>query len=451
MYLRSINNVHNELKETELYKGKRPSIKPLFIDRCNYLLNSIIHINKMKYWEDLSKFEPIPLNSTQLQLILGRDYLSIVNTLQELDIIKINHSYLTTATLKATNINRKLKGLKNIKAEVTNKTYSLTPKALEKGLIKVGVLSPRMEGKINEYRKKKFKEYLKEPMHEQIINSTFQVEFNYINKEANEALNKYDINTDKGQYFTETYSELKEINSYTETSQYIEDSNFYYTQSKKVDRVYHYYTTIPKAYRQALRHKDGSQLAEIDLSNSQPLIMGLNYLNSKTTLTRSDKELRKDLLNANFYKRIAEHAKEKGDLEFYNLYENSYGELKRLILGEGLYFNYIPDFNKIKKAERYLLQCYPDFIHYLRNKKRLNGYKSVSQQAQQIEAKIFITGIFKDLKENDFALPVHDSLIVRKDEVKRYLNTLVENLINQFPTLTNAKELFKIKTYDNRY
>jgi len=444
MYLRSIRNLDKEIKETALYKEKRPTSKPVLIDRCNYLLNSIISINRKKFKEKTGKYKPVPLNSRQLKEVLGRNYLGIVNVLQELDIIEVNHSYLSKATLKATNSKRK----KKIKVEVTSKTYSLTHKALDKGIIKVGVLSERMEGKINAYRKKTFKEYLNNPMHHKIINSTMQVNFNSENKEAIEATQQYEANTPKGQFYNETFTELEEINNYTTTSEYIDNTNYYYMQSQKVDRVYHYYTTIPKAYRQALRHKDDSKLGEIDLSNAQPLIIGLEYLNSKTTLTRSDKLLKEDLLNANFYKRIAEQALKNEDYDIADLFTSDYSKFKAMVLGEGLYFNYIPDFKKIKKAEIYLLECYPNFILYLRNKKRLNGYKSVSHEAQRIEAKIFITGIFTDLKENDFALPVHDSLIVRKDEVKKYLKKLAENLTNQFPTLTNAKELFKIKTYE---
>lgn len=119
-----------------------------------------------------------------------------------------------------------------------------------------------------------------------------------------------------------------------------------------------------------------------------------------------------------------------------------------MVLGEGLYFNYIPDFKKIKKAEKYLLELYPQFILYLREKKRYHGFKIVSHTAQQIEANIFITEVFTNLKENDFALPVHDALIVRQTEIEKYHNLLAMNLTKQFPTLTNAKELLKIKLYE---
>lgn len=448
MYLYSINDLHHELKETEYYQKKRPSIKPVLVDKVNFLLNSIIHPNRTKYKHEIESYDSVPLLSSELAAMLGnREYTRIIEVLEKLDILKVNHSYISKETLKITNRNRKKNGYKTLKKEAQSKTYSLTDKALNKGIKKVGLLSPRMENKINAYRKKTIQEYLNEPMHEKIINSTFQVDFIYTNKEANEALNKYEPDTVKGQFFTETYNELKEISTYSDTSQYLENSNYYYTQSKKVNRVYHYYTTIPKAYREALRHKDGSQLSEIDLSNAQPLILGLDYHNSKTTLTRSDKELKEDLLKGNFYERIAKQALKNNDAEFYNLYENNYGEFKAKVLGEGLYFNYIPDFKKIKPAEKYLLQLYPDFIQYIRNEKRLYGYKYVSHMAQRKEASIFITGIFKNLNQNDFALPVHDALIIKEKEVEKYLNKLVASFKTIFPLVENPRELFKIKNY----
>lgn len=250
MYLRSIKNLDKEIKETALYKEKRPTSKPVLIDRCNYLLNSIISINRKKFKEQTGKYKPVPLNSRQLKEVLGRNYIDIVKALKSLGYIKVNSSYLSKATLQATNNNRRKYGKKKVKSKVSSKTYSLTPKALSQDIAKVGVISERIEGKINAYRKKTFKEYLENPMHRKIINSTMQVNFNSENKEAIEATKQYEENTAKGQFYNETFTELEEINNYTTTSEYIDNTNYYYMQSQKVDRVYHYYTTIPKAYRQ---------------------------------------------------------------------------------------------------------------------------------------------------------------------------------------------------------
>jgi hypothetical protein len=427
MFLNSIEGIHEAVKATNYYKSKGDKMKPVIIDKVNFFLNAINSGNL--HHQDLFQFTPVPLHSKILRNMLGRyEAENIINILQEMDIIQVNHSY-------------------EIGKE--SKKYGLTDNAKNFKYTPVGVLSERMEKKILNYKNNLFNYYLKDKkIHSKIINNLTKLSFNPDNQKALTALNQNEKGTNKDKYYNNTYEALKEMNGYTSINQYIKCSNFYYTQSHKVNRVFHYFSTIPKAFRESLTLKDGTLLADLDLKNAQPLIMGLNYLKSKRWYTTSDKMLLNDLLSGNFYNKIAEHAKNKGDLEFYNLFTNDYGEFKATVLGQGLYYHYVP-LDIIKNAEKYLRELYPDFMKNLREKKRVTGYKSVSIEAQQIEASIFIDGLFSQLDNDQFAVPVHDAVLVKSDEVEKFKIKLINIFRSKFTLLTHeqVQNLFRITYY----
>lgn len=443
MYLHSIDGIHHLIKQTPYYKGKRPSEKPVFIDKCNLFLNWIYEGNRHN-WE-LSQYKPVPLHRNILRNQLGRhENEIIIKILQELNIIEVNQGY-TSALFAA-----KLSKTTGTKINPVSKQYGIS-QAMKNGgkIIKVGVISQRMEKKLRAYKSKVIKGYCSQPMHRQIIDNLIELKFIPGTKKVLEALLKPEPGTEKDIYFREAFNQLQELNEYTDITDYIDSPHFYYTQSKKVGRVFHYFATIPKGFRESLKLKDGTPLAEIDLKNSQPLIIALNYLQANDgKLNKSDGMLLNDVMDGNFYKRVAEQARKNNDEEMYNLFEQNYSKFKAVVLGQGLYFNYLP-LTAIKPVERYLIQLYPYFMHYVRELKRLQGYKYISQQAQAIESRIFIDNIFT-LDNNLFAVPVHDSLLVRCDEVKEILSKLVRSFLDTFSFLDSdqARELFRI-TYFN--
>jgi hypothetical protein len=427
MFLNSIDGLHTAVKQTNYYKSKGDKIKPILLDKVNFILNAI-WLGNMHHWE-LSQFKPVPLHNKILRNMLGRyEAENIIKLLQEMDVIQVNHSYIIGKE---------------------SKKYGLTDNAKTFKYIQVGILSGRMEKKILNYKNDLLNYYLKDKIiHSKIIHNLTKLSFNPATPKALTALNQNEKGTDKDKYYKSTYQALQEMNGYTSINQYIKCSNFYYTQSKKVNRVFHYFSTIPKPYRESLTLKDGTLLAEIDLKNSQPLIIGLNYLNGKAMHTTTDKMLLGDILEGNFYNRIAKHALNKGDLEMHNLYTSNYGKFKATVLGQGMYFNYVP-LEAVKNAETYLMGVYPDFMKYLREKKRVNGYKSISIEAQQIEAGIFINDLFTRLDNNHFAVPVHDSIIVKSNDVNQFLIKLIDIFRSKFPLLSRqqVQNLFRITYY----
>ena len=121
--------------------------------------------------------------------------------------------------------------------------------------------------------------------------------------------------------------------------------------------------------------KNDNVLENFDNSLENPSIKG------------DDRQIIWDVIKGVFYKRVAEQALKDGDVDFYNLFTDDYSEFKSKVLGEGLYFLSIP-LASIKPSEKYLMELYPTFMSWLRKKKYMYNYKSISIDAQKFESDI---------------------------------------------------------------
>ncbi|WP_026837008.1 hypothetical protein [Gillisia sp. JM1] len=448
MYLYSIPQLHKVVQSSDLYKSKiKRTDKDILIDKFNWVIHSIVQSNRHKA-NTLFQSQPVPLHREILKSMLGKaEYIKITRELVELGYITIDHNYTSTAFLKLYNNNRIAEGKKALPhLKPSSKKYALSDKALNEGIVKVGVLTSRMRIKIRKYKTEKIKKYSNDKIHSKILNSITKVEFNPNHTKAIETINKYVGVTDKDKYYNEVYHELQELKQINSVNQLAESDFFYYTQSENVGRVFHYLSTIPKPFRESLQLKSGGKLSEIDLKNSQPLIIALNYLKDTN---QTNTKLLNDVLSGNFYNAVAQQALKNNDVDTFNQFSENYSKFKANVLGKGLYFNYIPNPNDVKPMERYLMELYPNFMKYIRNKKRVKGYKIISIEAQLIESSIFIDGLYSQLNKTDVAIPVHDSIIVPTENEGYFLDKLIYIFKQTFPYISNGhiKELFRITQY----
>lgn len=155
-----------------------------------------------------------------------------------------------------------------------------------------------------------------------------------------------------------------------------------------------------------------------------------------------------DVLDGVFYKRVAEQALKDGDTDFYNLFTDDYSEFKSKVLGQGLYFILIP-VEEVKPSEKYLMELYPTFMSWLRERKYKTDYKTISIEAQRLESDIFIRQLYTDLDEDKFAIPIHDSIICKVEDVEFFRNRLikiVQDTFSDFPP-SLFEDIFKVKEY----
>jgi hypothetical protein len=465
MYLKSLNGLNDLVKETDYYKNKlKPTDKGLLIDKTNIVINHIINGNR-NIWS-IDYFQPIPLNAEILKKQLGRNYKEIISLLIDLDIIETDNKYLTALT--ATKITKQT----NYKITAQSKNYGLTSTAKAMEIVKVGVLTKRIEKKIIETKESELNEYLKDKkVHSKIINNLKYLTFTISDLQVALELVKLNNETEIDHY-TDCFNALQDLNNITGVNEFKTSLNFFYSANNKVGRVYHYYTTIPKQYRHHLRHSDGSRLVELDLKNSQPLILMLLYFKAvthtisdipttKSTNVNSDILYWFDTNKENLIKTIAPTEtdfimltaelnmlfEEMVNGTFYSsisddmLDETSYKELKVNVLKS--FYSYPND--KLSETETIIKNAYPYFFKFIRLIKKERSNKELSHLAQIYESSIFIDKVFTELDINMFAVPVHDSILVKENDLHVVKKIITEAIVDTF-SISSALALQLLST-----
>jgi len=448
MKIYTVAEIQTKLQETELYKSIRPTSKKLLLDKCNVLLHFIIVNNIYKNKWDVYNYSDIHLHSDLLKTMLGkRYYKAIIHTLIEVGLVEVDDSFISATYINMLNYKRSRIGLHKLSISPASKKYGLTSLAKRHGVEKVEINSKKIVKKMIGHKTEVLGAYLSDPIHRKIIKSTMDLYFDppFIFDEVKEITGKV-LNEQAIKYYKNVYESLLAINKYNTIKEYQECENYYYTHSKKVGRVFHTYSSIPKLYRKHLVHIDGSSLMEIDLKNSQPLLLSLKYLEE----TKNKTAIFKDVVGGNFYKKVQEMAKSLGYDDLSNLYFDNYSKFKSRVLGQGLYFRNLP-LKSIKHSENCLLQLYPDFMKWLRETKGRFGYKYISYQGQRLESGIFIRDIFQEITDGTFCVPIHDSLII-KTQNKVYFEGILKSIFKKrFPFLTGEQitGFLNIKTLEN--
>jgi len=90
---------------------------------------------------------------------------------------------------------------------------------------------------------------------------------------------------------------------------------------------------------------------------------------------------------------------------------------------------YVPNFN--------IHKLFPIVSNYIKKYKSSN-YKNMASHLQRIESKIWIDDILNEIP-CEFALPIHDSVIVKEEDVDNVYNYI----LNKYPELRFKKEIIK--------
>ncbi len=418
----------------------KPTDKLLLIDKCNFIIHSIVEGNRHNWYvQDYGEVQLMSkILIEQLGSKINRrngkaEYINIINLLIELNYIKKDESYISTDMADVENKKRLKKGvMTSIRPE--SKTFWLTLYAKNKGIKKVGVLSKRSEERILRYRFRELEKYYKNPFHKNIMDNIFNLHFNY--KKASPILKNVQLNSKielkrlaqqnnttqkaklkekkqadriikKLEFYERIFATLKNMNGYSSAKDYFLTEGFYYKVSNKVDRLYHFHSTIPTSYRECMSNKKRKVLGEMDLSNSQPLFIALKFNKIEPQFFTKDRlkvfidrnniggnkevksicitlalineekrELLSDVLNGNFYKKIANEGLRQGNIKFSNLYQDNYKKFKQKVLGNGLYGR-LRSIDNVLKEEKYIMALYPNFMKWIRHIKITEGYKAV--------------------------------------------------------------------------
>jgi len=425
MYLNSLIGLNKLVQSSKEYKKKKhPTAKNLLIDRCNFVIDCINNGNRHKKGEK-ANFEAVPIHSNTLTIYLGNNYKTTINLLKRLDIVTVNDYYISTVEA----IRRSEKNETQVFPE--SKKYGLTKKALKMELDKVGVLSKATERRLKKHKEEHIKQYVNHPIHKKILNNLSRVKY-----EGEEIILKW-RKEEQSLYYQKSFKDLKRWNK-KPIDKLILDHNFYYAPSK-YGRIYHSLATLPSAYFERLKHKDNSLLSEIDLRQAQPFIIALMYCKAS-----NDTTILNDFINQDWYKLVSEFCKLNGFQALGDLYDKSRKDFKTTIIADAFYSP-----SNRKKPMQILKKMYPDFAQWIIDYKTRHGYKAISQNAQNVEASIFVWGLFKDLN-NEFCITKHDSILVKQTEVEYFKQKLIKIMQDKFNFVAPGvfENVLRIKNYE---
>ena len=454
MYLNTISGLRNEVETTQRYKRiSQKNYRLLFIDKCNFVVHSILQGNLHKYQSE--KTEAVPLHNDILKDQLGSNYKDILNVMIDLDYIHTNGSYVVGKHARK---------------------YRLTEKALSQDIVKVGVLNKNTENRLNRYRRNALKGLLKDSNVAKIFYSITDLHFN-----APEDKEKYissligEQDTEQRKHYLDWFDKLTTYNNFTTAQEYME-SDFYIMKCRKTGRIYNTYTHIPKEFRKLLTTKSGDKLTELDFKNSQFLILAFMFnLATSEGLANINNLYVNPILNNN--KEVIENNLYNNNNSVYVLQDVCKIESKQLIndiIQGDFYLNfinkknelgfqkYIPTDNRkeikkhalkslysyvnkeLTKEELVLQSMYPNFFKWIRyNKIQLNslsnnkafaGHKLFAHLVQNVESDIFIKSFFSKLPLNAFAFPIHDSItckVKQKESIKELMVKCIEEKFKQ--------------------
>lgn len=403
-----------------------------FYDKCNWVITTIARKN---YAINKSFDRYVEIHSSRFKQVLGRDYyLKVINALESLDLVDVNHSY---------------------SAGRNSKSYRLTPKAIESGIYTDIVRNKQFESRLNRLAEADYKEVIKNPIFEKILYNTAQLhllneQFYFVEQlmpdRKHEEVNGYlnDISEPLNEFqmkrYEDYYKGFKALNNTSTPLEVYKSPLCFKPTLSEYGRVYHIAASIPKHIRACMRTKDNELLWEVDMSSAQLSLLVMEWLKElKSNNVIVNKEMREeitlhlDLLDkGGFYQYIQDNSKVCSEME--------YSLLK---------FNILKTLNQKtypSKLFKELKRLFPHFIGFIVHKKVPN-HEEVSHIGMRAESSIFIDE-YMALPKEIFALPIHDCILVKEKNVKMVKERLIKRTKSNYkgiiPDSLDLQGLFKI-------
>ena len=395
---------------TQYHKLKTREQKLLLLDRCNWLISSIIKAH-IKLNEPYGKY--LNLQSQLLKKYIGdRTYKDIQLCLIGLGIILENPKYSTSKF---------------------SKSFALTPKAIKLGIKNTIVYSKKFNTKLNALKEVNYEDtfsnpilrkilvntskllVVEEPFYyaERILPSPIYVETENGQIDISEPVNQFKVDR-----YDAFYSSFYALNEITDPKVLFDSSINYTPTIAKSGRIYHVIASMPKLIRESIRTKSNELIWEVDMSSAQPSIIFLEWLKyaQKNNSRDIDKEYQlclKLLLSGGIYAYIQENS------EFFK--GLSYEKLKKSILTV-INARYRPS-----EPNKELSRLFPNVMMWVNEIKESEGHEKVSHLGQRTEASIFVE-VYKEIPDEKFALIIHDCILVIREDVL-FIKELLERRI----------------------
>lgn len=398
-----------------------------FYDKCNWF---ITHLFRRHMLDDRNKEMPrnffINVSSDILIKYLdSRDYRKIINRLLSASFIEENGRY---------------------SVGVYSKSYAFTLDALQRERIEVEIFSSKFLDRLIKIREKEKEKTLQIPLFRRIINQTAQLkiveERDYYKSllfKATDEERDNDIDPDerlkenKLQYYRyeSFYNEFKRLSDDSSIESLIKSQIYQSPSIAASGRIYHTLASTPRYIRHSMRHIDGENLWEVDMSAAQPTLLILAWLSLKEKGSTETDLLMDLVLKGGVYKYVENNS------EYFRLLD--YQKLKKEIL-QALYEEYTSTQRNLA-----LSALFPGFMGWINKIKKKEGYKTVSHIGQSREADIFVE-VYKELPGEMFGLIIHDSILCLEKDAEFIKDSLIQQTKKLFPLLKGQglTRLFKV-------
>lgn len=418
MELFTIRGLDKLLIEEGEISGLESQNDLLFYDKCNWLISSIARKN---YAIESDFGDYANIHSETIRKMLGRGYRTkILEPLQELDIIVINDTY---------------------SSDNFSKSYSFTKNAIEKGVVKIKILSGRFINRYDNYLNDKFEKIYSDPLYRKILDNLSQLKVKgtkgdfllYIVDPEN-------VNNFKVDRYIAYFNSLFSLNDSSSAKEVFKSNVSFEPRLTQYGRVYHLGASIPRLIRRILITNDDKPLWEVDMSSAQFSLLIMWWANLHNYIGEESKQLQKEYYrnlelvgNGGVYKYISSNSEPFRQLR--------YDDMKQKILSV-LNAEYNPGL-----YNRELKRLFPSFMKWINDMKKEQGYKAVSHLGQRLESAVFVE-VYKGLPSDIFSLIIHDCILTTEEHtqlVKEILTNKVLSLFNMtFSSKDEIKGLFKV-------
>tara|TARA_B110000261_G_scaffold3271_1_gene3507 strand:- start:56 stop:1438 length:1383 start_codon:yes stop_codon:yes gene_type:complete len=417
------------ITSTQFNNQKTRDKKLLLLDRCNWLISSIIRLH-IKLNEPYGKY--LNLQSQILKKYIGdRTYKDIQLCLIGLGIIIENPKYSTSKF---------------------SKSFALSPKAIKLGIKNTIVYSKKFNTKLNALKEVNYEDtfsnpvlrkilvntskllVVEEPQYyaSQISPSSIYVDPKNVQIDISEPVNQFRVDR-----YDAFYNSFYALNKVTDPKVLFNSSINYTPTISKSGRIYHVISSMPKLIRESIRTKSNELIWEVDMCSAQPSIIFLEWLKyvQANNIKHVEKEYNhclKLLLSGGIYVYVQENS------EFYK--GLSYEKLKKSILSA------INAENKPTQPNKELSRLFPNVMMWVNAIKKNSGYKKVSFLGQSAEADIFVE-VYKKIPNDKFALIIHDCILTTEKDILLVKNLLKDRVRKLFSDVIlehhNLDKLFK--------
>jgi len=247
---------------------------------------------------------------------------------------------------------------------------------------------------------------------------------------------KFEVDAFKAKYVLDTLLEEEKINENkrkvnTQTYEAINERCLDFTFDKH-GRFHSNYTRLKKEIRSTclIVKYNGSKEGtfEIDVKNSQPMLLLLLLKNNLTELNMEEYDTYKDHCKTGIVYDM-----------MIRMYEMSHkGKTINRKEAKEMFYHYLFGTSKNAESRKMFKRMYPSIDRWLHKYKIEHGYKSVARNLQRLESDLIYNNIINEIKLIDPNIPiitVHDSLIVPESKAdlcsnifNKHVDQIFENL-----------------------